>query len=54
MAQHYSPLAMDPALVAAHETLDRLVDRAFGAAQTLRSNDDRATLLFQRYAELTT
>lgn len=54
LAQHYSPLAMDPALVAAHETLDRLVDRAFGAAQTLRSNDDRATLLFQRYAELTT
>ena len=53
LAQHYSPLAMDPALVKAHDALDRVVDRAFGAKKTLRSNEERAALLFDRYAEMT-
>lgn len=53
LAQHYSPLAMDPVLVKAHDALDRDVDRAFGAKKTLRSNEERAALLFDRYAEMT-
>lgn len=51
LAQHYSPLAMDPALVKAHDALDRVVDRAFGATKVLRSNEERARILFDRYAE---
>ncbi len=53
LAQHYNPLAMDPALVKAHNALDRAVDRAFGANRALRSNAERAALLFDRYAEMT-
>ncbi|MCO6681572.1 hypothetical protein KJZ13_12320 [Cutibacterium avidum] len=53
LAQHYSPLAMDPVLVKAHDVLDRDVDRVFGAKKTLRSNEERAALLFDRYAEMT-
>ena len=53
LAQHYSPLAMDPALVKAHDALDRAVDRAFGARKAMRSNEERATRLFDRYAEMT-
>lgn len=53
LAQHYSPLAMDPALVKAHHTLDRVVDGAFGAKRALRSNEDRAALLFDQYAAMT-
>src|SRR5680860_795660 len=29
LADHYNPLAMDPALVAAHRKLDAVVDKAF-------------------------
>lgn len=54
LAQHYHPLAMDRSLVAAHDALDRLVDRAFGAKKKLLSNEDRAKLLFDQYATLTT
>lgn len=53
LAQHYNPLAMDRALFAAHDALDRLVDRAFGAKKKLTSNDDRAKLLFDQYAAMT-
>src|SRR5699024_11152222 len=52
LAQHYSPLAMDPSLVAAHDKLDRLVDRAFGAKKRVTTNEERARILFERYAEL--
>ena len=44
---------MDPALVKAHDALDRAVDRAFGARKAMRSNEERATRLFDRYAEMT-
>lgn len=44
---------MDPALVKSHDELDRAVDRAFGATRALRSNDERAKLLFDRYAKMT-
>ncbi|RCS80207.1 DNA methyltransferase [Brachybacterium alimentarium] len=53
LAQHYSPLAMDPALVKAHAALDHAVDRAFGAKKALRSNEERTALLFDRYVEMT-
>ena len=52
LAQHYNPLAMDPALVAAHDKLDRLVDRAFGAKERVTTNEERARILFERYAEM--
>lgn len=52
LAQHYSPLAMDPALVKAHDVLDRVVDRAFGPTKALRSNEERARILFERYADM--
>lgn len=52
LADHYNPLAMDPALLKAHAALDRVVDRAFGATSALRSNEERLQLLFARYAEM--
>ena len=53
LAEHYNPLAMDPALVKAHDVLDRLVDRAFGAKRKMTSNDERSRLLFDQYAAMT-
>lgn len=53
LAQHYSSLAMDPTLVAAHDALDRLVDRALGAKKKVTTNEERARVLFERYAEMT-
>lgn len=53
LADHYNPLAMDPALLRAHDALDRVVDRAFGATTALRSNEERQAILFERYQELT-
>ena len=53
LAEHYNPLAMSPALLKAHAVLDRVVDKAFGAKKPLHSNEERLTLLFERYAEMT-
>ena len=53
LAEHYNPLAMSPALLKAHAALDRVVDKAFGAKKPLHSNEERLTLLFERYAEMT-
>jgi hypothetical protein len=53
LAEHYNPLAMDPALVKAHNTLDAVVDRAFGAKRTCTSERERQEILFARYQELT-
>ena len=52
LADHYNPLAMDPALLKAHAALDRVVDRAFGAPRALATNEQRLEILFKRYAEL--
>lgn len=52
LAQHYAPLAMDPALLKAHRTLDGAVDRAFGARRTCASEQDRQQILFERYSEM--
>ena len=51
LAAHYHPLSMSPSLVKAHDQLDRSVDALLG--RKVRSNDDRAKLLFDQYAELT-
>lgn len=53
LAEHYNPLAMEPELLKAHAALDKVVDQAFGAAGTLRSDEDRLQVLFERYAEIT-
>lgn len=53
LAEHYKPDNMDPALLAAHDALDILVDRAFGATEPCASNDERLAILFQRYLEMT-
>lgn len=53
LEDHYNPLAMDPALVKAHDALDREVDRAFGASRKLSNERQRLELLFARYVELT-
>lgn len=44
---------MAPELVKAHETLDREVDRAFGASRKLTTERQRRELLFENYAKLT-
>lgn len=53
LADHYNPLAMDPALLRAHDALDRVVDKAFGAPRKLTTERQRQELLFARYSELT-
>lgn len=53
LAEHYNPLAMDPALVKAHDALDREVDKAFGAARKLTNERQRQELLFANYSKMT-
>lgn len=53
LAQHYEPGNLTPELQAAHDALDVLVDRAFGAEKPCQNNDERLPILFQRYIELT-
>lgn len=53
LAGHYNPLAMDPALVKAHDVLDREVDKAFGAPRKLTTERQRQELLFASYARMT-
>jgi len=53
LAEHYNPLAMDPVLSKAHDALDRVVDKAFGARRKLNTDVERQQLLFKRHAELT-
>ncbi len=53
LGQHYDPERMTPELNAAHRALDVLVDRAFGAARTCKSERERQRILFARYDELT-
>ncbi|MGO3099660.1 DNA methyltransferase [Corynebacterium variabile] len=53
LADAYAPLAMDPALVKAHDKLDREVDKAFGSERKLTTERQRLEILFTRYAEMT-
>lgn len=54
LADHYQPLGMDPALIAAHRELDKVVDKAFGVTRARHLSEvDRQTVLFARYTDLT-
>ena len=53
LADMYNPLAMAPSLLKTHRALDRVVDRAFGARKALETNEQRLTILFKRYQEMT-
>ena len=52
LADLYNPLGMNPTLIKLHNSLDKLVDRAFGAQKALHSNGDREAELFRAYAQL--
>ena len=52
LADLYDPLTMPPALVEAHQTLDRAVDAAYGK-RTFKSDAERVAFLFERYQQLT-
>ena len=52
LADLYDPVATPPALVKAHEKLDRLVERAYRKAK-FDSDAERVAFLFERYLELT-
>lgn len=52
LAEMYEPLAMDTNLLAAHNTLDREVDKAFGAAKRVAAESQRLELLFRAYGDL--
>jgi hypothetical protein len=51
LADLYDPDAMPQSLLRAHEGLDEVVDRVFGARKRLRSNSERLSLLMTRYEE---
>jgi hypothetical protein len=53
LASLYNALVMPPDLIKAHEQLDRLVDKAFGAEKPCHTDEERLTILFTRYKELT-
>ncbi|MET7935321.1 DNA methyltransferase [Streptomyces sp. NPDC005322] len=52
LGEQYDPGAMDAPLVRAHESLDALVDKAFGAVP-FADESERRKILFERYQELT-
>jgi hypothetical protein len=53
LADLYDPLTMPPALVKAHQTLDRTVDACYRKA-AFTSDAQRVEFLFERYQQLTT
>lgn len=61
LADLYGPLSMPPALVKAHQVLDRAVDASYVAAEKaagrnppkLGSDAERMTFLFTRYQQFT-
>ena len=61
LADLYDPLTMPPALVKAHQVLDRAVDAAYAAAEKaagrkppkLGTDAERVAFLFERYQALT-
>ncbi|MDY5786459.1 type IIL restriction-modification enzyme MmeI, partial [Corynebacterium sp.] len=52
LADHYNPLAMDPALLKAHDALDKEVDKAMGAPRKLTTERQRQEVLFANYAKM--
>ena len=54
LADLYDPLTMPPALVKAHDALDKAVELVMAPGKRLRSDSDRLSVLFERYQTLTT
>ena len=52
LADMYDPLAMPPALVQAHDELDRAVDRMFAPRRHFAGESQRVRVLFERYMTL--
>ena len=52
LADLYDPATMPPALVKAHQTLDRTVDAAYGKRH-FNTDAERVAFLFERYQHLT-
>ncbi len=52
LADLYDPVTMPPALVKAHQALDRAVDAAYGR-RSFATDADRVAFLFDRYQHLT-
>ena len=56
LADLYDPLTMPPALLKAHQHLDKAVDAAYalvGGKKTWKSDAERVAFLFERYHQLT-
>ena len=53
LADLYDPDYMLVDLRKAHQELDKVVDRAFGASKPCRTNDERLKILFNNYAQMT-
>lgn len=53
LAALYHHLAMPRDLIRAHDKLDAVVDRLFGAKRTCHSEKERQEILFKRYVEMT-
>lgn len=52
LADLYDPTTMPPALVKAHQALDRAVDAAYGK-RVFKTDAERVAFLFERYQQLT-
>ncbi len=52
LADLYDPLTMPPALLKAHQALDKAVDAAYGKTG-FKSEAERVAFLFERYQQLT-
>jgi hypothetical protein len=53
LADLYDVVAMPPALVAAHDSLDAMVDSLYSPRKKLNTDADRLSVLFARYESLT-
>lgn len=53
LADLYDQDYMPVDLRKAHQELDKVVDRAFGASKPCRTNDERLKILFNNYAQMT-
>jgi hypothetical protein len=52
LAERYDPNKMQPDLLAAHVTLDRAVDAAYGLKKPFATEAKRVAWLFERYGEM--
>jgi hypothetical protein len=53
LADLYDPLTMPPALVRAHQDLDRAVEKCYRPGKAFQSDEERITFLFELYERYT-